>query len=183
MNIFGVLDLRRNDIPNILSDLCYLCPCECCGVYQTRCTGIGVCSDVPICQPCLKNTGGTLNCSVFLGEISNILELKNELTRAGHSMGGVSDAEVFLCAYMEWAHDCVKKIRGHFSAAVLDAKSERIFVIRSSATAASVYYSRAEAFRFSTLKGALIQPVELDAGEFIYTSASSFYLGKISVTR
>ena len=47
---------------------------------------------------------------VFNGEIYNYLELRQELTKHGHSFHTNSDTEVIIKAYEQWGFDCQQKL-------------------------------------------------------------------------
>jgi asparagine synthase (glutamine-hydrolysing) len=55
------------------------------------------------------------------GEIYNYLELRTELTRAGHTFRSTSDTEVILAAFAEWGTGCFRRFRGMWSLVIVDA--------------------------------------------------------------
>jgi asparagine synthase (glutamine-hydrolysing) len=67
---------------------------------------------------------------VFNGEIYNYLNVRAELTRAGHVFTTTSDTEVIVEAYSEWGEQCVERLHGMFAFAIWDARSRRLVLAR-----------------------------------------------------
>src|SRR5258708_26534489 len=67
---------------------------------------------------------------VFNGEIYNHCELREELTRRGHSFRTNSDTEAIVHAYEEYGDDCVKHLRGMFTVAIWDNDRRRLLAAR-----------------------------------------------------
>ncbi len=79
-------------------------------------------------QPMLTPEG---RCAiVFNGEIYNYLELRRELESRGHQFRGRSDTEVLLAAYATWGPQCLHRLVGMFAVAILDTKTNRLFLAR-----------------------------------------------------
>lgn len=57
---------------------------------------------------------------VYNGEIYNYKDIREELKTRGHRFKSNSDTEVIIHAYEEWGTDCLQKLRGMFSFALLD---------------------------------------------------------------
>ena len=57
---------------------------------------------------------------VFNGEIYNYVELRNELSRLGHTFCSSGDTEVILAAYSQWGSSCLRRFVGMWAFAILD---------------------------------------------------------------
>jgi asparagine synthase (glutamine-hydrolysing) len=78
---------------------------------------------------------------VFNGEIYNFVELRERLSRLGHTFStDHSDSEVLLHAYQEWGEKCLDELHGMFAFAIYDRASERIFLARDRAGQKPLYY-------------------------------------------
>ncbi|MGI9611456.1 MAG: asparagine synthase (glutamine-hydrolyzing) [Acidimicrobiales bacterium] len=64
------------------------------------------------------------------GEIYNYRELRRELERAGHRFRTGTDTEVLLASYQEWGVDCFARFNGMWSAAIWDARRQRLVLSR-----------------------------------------------------
>ena len=64
---------------------------------------------------------------IYNGEIYNYLEIREELTRLGHSFRTSGDTEVVLTAYRRWGPECVHRFVGMWAFAVLDGRSGACF--------------------------------------------------------
>jgi len=67
---------------------------------------------------------------VFNGEIYNYLELREELTRAGHAFHTASDSEVLIAAFASWGAAALTRFVGMFALVMLDRQRREIFVAR-----------------------------------------------------
>lgn len=67
---------------------------------------------------------------VFNGEIYNYHDVLAELRGLGHVLGGASDTEVLLTAYLEWGDACVDRLNGMFAFVIHDGRDERVFAAR-----------------------------------------------------
>lgn len=76
----------------------------------------------------------------YNGEIYNFLELKVELMALGHHFISHTDTEVILAAYAEWKENCQDKMKGMWSFAIYDAKTEEIFLSRDRFGIKPLYY-------------------------------------------
>ncbi len=66
----------------------------------------------------------------YNGEIFNYIELRNELINLNYSFNTLGDTEVLLKAYCHWGVDCLSKLNGMFSFAILDRKNRILFCAR-----------------------------------------------------
>lgn len=66
----------------------------------------------------------------FNGEIYNFQEIKDELTKLGHSFTGKSDTEMILHAYQEWGISCIDRFIGMFAIVIVDIKKQEVFFLR-----------------------------------------------------
>ena len=77
----------------------------------------------------------------FNGEIYNFIELREELAASGHRFRSSGDTEVLLAAYLEWGADCVARLRGMYSFAVLDLRTSELFAARDLFGIKPFYYA------------------------------------------
>ena len=67
---------------------------------------------------------------VYNGELYNYLEIKRELSSLGMLFRTTSDTEVVLEAFARWGAACLDRFVGMFAFAILDHRSESVFVVR-----------------------------------------------------
>jgi asparagine synthase (glutamine-hydrolysing) len=96
--------------------------------------------DLSTGQQPLANEDGTV-WIVFNGEIFNYVELRPELEKLGHRFRTHSDTEVIVHAYEQWGKDCVQRFNGQFAFAILDKKSNSLFVVRDRLGIRPVFYT------------------------------------------
>lgn len=77
-------------------------------------------------QPFVKNNYTI----VFNGEIYNYRALRKELISHGYIFETEGDTEVLLNSYINWGKECLNKINGMFSFAILDKKNNQLFCAR-----------------------------------------------------
>lgn len=75
---------------------------------------------------------------VFNGEIYNHIELRAELK--DYSFRSNCDTEVILASYLKWGIDCVKRFNGMFAMAVLDRRTEDLYLARDRIGKKPLYY-------------------------------------------
>ncbi|MHB8653646.1 MAG: asparagine synthase (glutamine-hydrolyzing) [Terriglobia bacterium] len=98
---------------------------------------------------------------VYDGEIFNYVELRKELEALGHTIRSRSDTEVLLLAFQQWGAECLGKLIGMFSFAVLDVARRRLFLARDFFGIKPLYYSCGQGFAFASQVGALLETVDL----------------------
>ncbi|MFD4173237.1 MULTISPECIES: asparagine synthase (glutamine-hydrolyzing) [Streptomyces] len=82
-------------------------------------------------QPLVYATGGGPVAALALdGALTNADELRGELTARGHGFTGGGDAEVALCAYLQWGGDFARRLEGLFALAVWDERSQELLLVR-----------------------------------------------------
>ena len=67
---------------------------------------------------------------IYNGEIYNDRELREELTRQGHTFRSRCDTEVVMEAYRRWGNQCVEHLRGMFAFGVYDFHTDRLMLAR-----------------------------------------------------
>jgi asparagine synthase (glutamine-hydrolysing) len=77
---------------------------------------------------------------VYNGEIYNFPELRAELERAGRRFTSRSDTEVLLLAWLEWGEAALERLNGMFAFAILDRRTDRLFLARDRAGIKPLYY-------------------------------------------
>jgi asparagine synthase (glutamine-hydrolysing) len=96
----------------------------------------------------------------FNGEIYNYLELRHELTRAGHSFRSGTDTEVLLAAYVHWGEACLSRFNGMWTFAIWDRQERRLFASRDRLGKKPFYYiqHRDRLYFASEIKALLLVP-------------------------
>lgn len=98
---------------------------------------------------------------VFNGEITNYIEIRDELIGRGESFASDSDTEVLLKAWATWGVATLDLLEGMFAFAVLDAAERTLTLARDPFGIKPLFYIRdAERFAFnSELRGLLAAAV------------------------
>jgi asparagine synthase (glutamine-hydrolysing) len=99
---------------------------------------------------------------VFNGEIYNYIEIREVLKKSGISFKTKCDTEVILESYKMWGNDCIERLNGMFSFAILDRKKNLLFCARDRAGEKPFFYSlKNNNFIFcSEIKGILNLSIE-----------------------
>lgn len=88
---------------------------------------------------------------IFNGAIYNYLELRQELIARGHSFQTYSDTEVLLHMYEEFGENCLNRLNGMFAFAVLDERTNEVFMARDRFGIKPFYYIMSDgAFLFAS---------------------------------
>jgi asparagine synthase (glutamine-hydrolysing) len=72
----------------------------------------------------------TQNIIVYNGEVFNYVEIRAELTAAGHRFCTDSDTEVILKGYAQWGERCLDRFNGMWAFAIWDHSRQRLFLAR-----------------------------------------------------
>ncbi len=106
-------------------------------------------------QPMLNEDGSlALVCN---GELYGYHGLRKELEDKGHSFVSQSDSEVILHLYEEEGADCVRRLRGMFAFAILDARTGRFFLARDRFGVKPLYWTHGpRGFAFASELHALL---------------------------
>ncbi|SHF91592.1 asparagine synthase (glutamine-hydrolysing) [Salegentibacter echinorum] len=78
----------------------------------------------------------------FNGEIYNYLQLKDSLSKKGHTFKTTSDTEVILKAYEEWGTDSFGRLDGMFAFSIYDKRKNKIFIARDFFGEKPLYYTQ-----------------------------------------
>ena len=91
-------------------------------------------------QPMHLNWAGENYTLVYNGELYNTREIREKLTKAGHSFEGYSDTEVVLHAYAEYGEACLDLFNGIFAFAVWEENRKRLFLARDRIGVKPLFY-------------------------------------------
>jgi len=79
---------------------------------------------------------------VFNGEIYNYQDLRTDLIAKGHVFKTQTDSEVLVHGYEEYGKDLLPKLRGMFSFAIWNTKTEELFIARDQFGIKPLYYAK-----------------------------------------
>jgi asparagine synthase (glutamine-hydrolysing) len=79
-------------------------------------------------QP-MSNEDGTIWVT-YNGEIYNFPELREELSRRGHTFSSRTDTEVIVHGYEEWGERCVERFNGMFAFGLWDMRQRKLLLAR-----------------------------------------------------
>ncbi len=92
-------------------------------------------------QPMLaKESGKTLACLTYSGEVYNFVELRDELMKRGHRFETKSDTEVVLRSYLEWGEDLVDELVGIYAFAIWDVRNQELLMVRDRLGVKPLFY-------------------------------------------
>jgi asparagine synthase (glutamine-hydrolysing) len=119
---------------------------------------------------------------VFNGEIYNFLELRQELIARGHQFRTAGDTETIVHAYEEFGAACVSRLRGMFSFAIWDSRTETLLLARDRVGVKPLYYTlNDQSFLFGSELKALVADEHFRATREIDDEAVHSYLSFLSV--
>jgi asparagine synthase (glutamine-hydrolysing) len=128
-------------------------------------------------QPVSSHDGSVT--TVFNGEIYNYAELKATLENKGHKFHTTSDTEVIANGWLEWGSELVPKLRGMFSIALYDKRSDALHLVRDRFGEKPLFYKRThDSLIFASeltalVRGAKICPA-LDHDQLLHYMAFGF---------
>ncbi len=79
----------------------------------------------------------------YNGEVYNYLELRAELSAAGHAFTSDSDTEVVLAAYRQWGTGCFERLRGMWGLVLVDGARRKAVLCRDRMGIKPLYFARA----------------------------------------
>ncbi|WIV57373.1 asparagine synthase (glutamine-hydrolyzing) [Amycolatopsis nalaikhensis] len=91
-------------------------------------------------QPMTVRTPNGDVAMVYSGEAYNFTELKEELTKLGHTWETDSDTEVVLHGYLQWGDEVVDHLNGMYAFAIWDERDDRLVMIRDRMGIKPFYY-------------------------------------------
>ncbi|WP_206787140.1 asparagine synthase (glutamine-hydrolyzing) [Amycolatopsis sp. MtRt-6] len=91
-------------------------------------------------QPMTVSTPNGEVAMVYSGEAYNFTELKEELTKLGHTWETDSDTEVVLHGYLQWGDAVVDHLNGMYAFAIWDERDDRLVMIRDRMGIKPFYY-------------------------------------------
>ncbi|WP_020661716.1 asparagine synthase (glutamine-hydrolyzing) [Amycolatopsis benzoatilytica] len=91
-------------------------------------------------QPMSVRTPNGEVAMVYSGEAYNFTELREELTKLGHTWETDSDTEVVLHGYLQWGTDLVDRLNGMYAFAIWDERDQKLVMIRDRMGIKPFYY-------------------------------------------
>ena len=79
---------------------------------------------------------------IYNGEIYNYVELREQLTKKGHTFKTASDTETILGAYAEYGEECLSHFDGMFAFALWDEQEKILFCARDRFGEKPFYYAQ-----------------------------------------
>jgi asparagine synthase (glutamine-hydrolysing) len=83
-------------------------------------------------------------CVVFIGEIFNYVELRDDLVKRGHNFRSASDTEAIVEAYKAWGVECFSRFNGMWAMALYDFRNKRLIVSRDRLGEIPLYWTRTQ---------------------------------------
>ncbi|WP_326569281.1 asparagine synthase (glutamine-hydrolyzing) [Amycolatopsis rhabdoformis] len=87
----------------------------------------------------LRTPNGEIS-MVYSGEAYNFTELREELTKLGHTWETDSDTEVVLHGYLQWGDQVVDHLNGMYAFAIWDERDQKLVMIRDRMGIKPFYY-------------------------------------------
>ncbi|ONI70842.1 hypothetical protein ALI144C_50565 [Actinosynnema sp. ALI-1.44] len=85
-------------------------------------------------------TAGSRSSVSYSGELHNRAELRDSLTRLGHTFATGDDVEVVRQAYVEWGPDLVSRLDGVYAFAIWDSRARELVMVRDRLGVKPLYY-------------------------------------------
>lgn len=92
-------------------------------------------------QPMTRRLGDRSCTITYNGEIYNMADLKQELSKKGVFFRTTSDTEVLLAGYMEEGIDFLKRVNGIFAAAIWDDTAQALYLFRDRLGVKPLFYA------------------------------------------
>ena len=97
-------------------------------------------------------------CIVFVGELYNYKDLRQELEKKNHEFCTSSDTEVVLHAYEEYGENCLNQFNGMWAIAIWDNKKKELFLSVDRLGIKQLYYTAVKGkFLFASEIKAILQ--------------------------
>lgn len=118
---------------------------------------------------------------VYNGEIYNDGTLRRDLKQLGHRFTTRCDSEVLVAAWQEWQDGCIEKLRGMFSFAVFDLRTNQLTLVRDRFGIKPLFYATIDRdFVFASSIPAILKHPKFSAKPNLATV--SHYLSTLRIT-
>ena len=92
-------------------------------------------------QPTTKKFNGKNYILMYDGFISNLPELRAELTRARVVTDGLTQEELLICAFLQYGTDCIQKLNGAFAIVLYSERDNQIYLFRDPLGLRPLFYT------------------------------------------
>src|ERR1700704_2901552 len=104
-----------------------------------------------------EESGHTTVALIYIGEVYNFAELRDQLKQLGHRFNTASDTEVVLQGYLQWGEKVVERLNGMFAFAIWDSRTEELLLGRDRMGVKPLfYYSTADGVLFGSEPKAIL---------------------------
>jgi len=87
-----------------------------------------------------EESGHTTVALIYIGEVYNFAELRDQLKQLGHRFNTASDTEVVLQGYLQWGEKVVERLNGMFAFAIWDSRTEELLLVRDRMGVKPLFY-------------------------------------------